>query len=180
MNGLSFINPLFQWAVFLVASLLSLFCALMMITRRNPIHAALWLIVAFFNLAVIYLTLHAQFIAVAQVIVYAGAIMMLIVFVIMLIHVESDFVRTGRLSGAKIIGAFITVILFLEIGAALYSGGGAPMKAAGPPAGPEQADSVVRVGTVLYGKYLFPFEIASILLLIGIVGAVVLSRRKND
>jgi NADH-quinone oxidoreductase subunit J len=179
MNGLSFINPLFQWAVFLVASLLSLFCALMMITRRNPIHAALWLIVAFFNLAVIYLTLHAQFIAVAQVIVYAGAIMMLIVFVIMLIHLESDIVYAGRLSGAKIIGAFITVILFLEIGAAIYSSGGAPVKAAAAPAGAAQ-DSVVRVGTALYGKYLFPFEIASILLLIGIVGAVVLSRRRND
>ena len=179
MNALSFINPLFQWAVFIVASLLSLFCALMMVTRRNPIHSALWLIVAFFSLAVIYLTLNAQFIAVAQLIVYAGAIMMLIVFVIMLIHLESEFVRRGRLSGAKIIGAFITVILFLEIAAALLSGGGAPVKAAAAPAGPTQ-DSVVRVGTVLYGKYLFPFEIASILLLIGIVGAVVLSRRRND
>ena len=177
MNGLSFINPLFQWAVFLVASLLSLFCALMMITRRNPIHAALWLIVAFFSLAVIYLTLHAQFIAVAQVIVYAGAIMMLIVFVIMLIHLESEFVRRRKLSGAKVIGAFITVILFFEVAAAVLGSG---CKTAKAPTGAALTGSVAEVGSSLYGKYLFPVEIASILLLIGIVGAVVLSRRRND
>ena len=67
----------------------------MMVTRRNPIHSALWLIVAFFSLAVIYLTLHAQFIAVAQVMVYAGAIMMLIIFVIMLIQLEIESTRRG-------------------------------------------------------------------------------------
>ena len=73
----------------------------MMVTRRNPIHSALWLIVAFFSLAVIYLTLNAQFIAVAQVIVYAGAIMMLIIFVIMLIHLESEFVQRREAVGAE-------------------------------------------------------------------------------
>ena len=180
MSDLSFINPLFQWAVFLAASIIALIASLLMVTRRDPIHAALWLIVAFFSLAVIYLTLHAQFIAVAQVIVYAGAIMMLIVFVIMLIHLESEFVKTGRLSGAKIIGAFITVLLFLEIAAAVLSTKWAPVAPVAVPAGQAQADSVVRLGTVLYGKYLFPFEVASILLLIGIVGAVVLARRRND
>ena len=96
----------------------------MMVTRRNPIHSALWLIVSFFSLAVIYLTLNAQFIAVAQVIVYAGAIMMLIIFVIMLIHLEIEFVQRRKLSGPKIIGAFITVILFLEVAAAVLSLGG--------------------------------------------------------
>ena len=124
MSDIGFINPLFQWAVFLVAAILSLFGAIMMVTRRNPIHSALWLIVAFFSLAVIYLTLNAQFIAVAQVIVYAGAIMMLIIFVIMLIHLESEFVRKRKLSGPKVIGAFITVILFLEVAAAVLSLGG--------------------------------------------------------
>ena len=92
----------------------------MMVTRRNPIHSALWLIVTFFSLAIIYLSLHAQFIAVAQVIVYAGAIMMLILFVIMLIHLERSR-RDGKISGAKIVGAFITIILFLEIVAAVLS-----------------------------------------------------------
>ncbi len=177
MSDIGFINPLFQWAVFLVAAIISLFGAIMMATRRNPIHSALWLIVSFFSLAVIYLTLNAQFIAVAQVIVYAGAIMMLIVFVIMLIHLESEFVQRRKLSGPKIIGAFITVILFLEVAAAVLSLGGKTAKAT---TGAALTGSVAEVGNSLYGKYLFPFEIASILLLIGIVGAVVLSRRGKD
>jgi NADH-quinone oxidoreductase subunit J len=177
MSDIGLINPLFQWAVFFVAAFISLFGAIMMATRRNPIHSALWLIVSFFSLAVIYLTLNAQFIAVAQVIVYSGAIMMLIVFVIMLIHLESEFVRKRKLSGPKIIGAFITVILFLEVAAAVLSLGGRTAKAA---AGAALTGSVAEVGASLYGKYLFPFEIASILLLIGIIGAVVLSRRGKD
>jgi NADH-quinone oxidoreductase subunit J len=177
---LVFINPLFKWAVFLVASILSLFCAIMMVTRRNPIHSALWLIGAFFSVAVIYLTLGAQFIAVAQLIVYAGAIMMLIVFVIMLIHLESEMIEKGRFSGGKIIGSFITVILFLEIAAALLSFKASGVKAVSSAAGSEQIGTVASVGTFLYGKYLFPFEIASILLLIGIIGAVVLARRRKD
>ena len=177
MSDIGFINPLFQWAVFLAAAVLSLFASIMMVTRRNPIHSALWLIVAFFSLAVIYLTLNAQFIAVAQVIVYAGAIMMLIIFVIMLIHLESEFVLRRKLSGAKVIGAFITVILFLEVAAAVLSNGCKTAKAA---TGAVLTGSVAEVGNSLYGKYLFPFEIASILLLIGIVGAVVLARRGKD
>jgi NADH-quinone oxidoreductase subunit J len=177
MSDIGFINPLFQWAVFLVAAILSLFASIMMVTRRNPIHSALWLIVAFFSLAVIYLTLNAQFIAVAQVIVYAGAIMMLIIFVIMLIHLESEFVRRRKLSGAKVIGAFITVILFFEVAAAVLGSG---CKTAKAPTGAALTGSVAEVGSSLYGKYLFPVEIASILLLIGIVGAVVLARRGKD
>jgi NADH-quinone oxidoreductase subunit J len=172
------VAPLFKWAVFIVAAVLSLFCSIMMVTRRNPIHAALWLIVAFFSVAVIYITLNAQFIAVAQVIVYAGAIMMLIIFVIMLIQLEGeDSTRKRRMTGGKMIATFITIILFLEIAAAVvtFRVGGQVKAAAG--AGAREMGTVASVGTALYGKYLFPFEIASILLLIGIVGAVVLARR---
>jgi NADH-quinone oxidoreductase subunit J len=178
MSAAGFINPLFQWAVFIVAAVLSLLGAIMMATRRNPIHSALWLIATFFSLAVIYVTLNAQFIAVAQVIVYAGAIMMLIIFVVMLIRVDTEFVRKRKLSGTKVIGAFITIIFFLEVAAAALSFGGktAGQAAAGAPL----TGSVAEVGISLYGKYLFPFEIASILLLIGIVGAVALARRGKD
>ena len=151
----------------------------MMVTRKNPIHSALWLIVAFFSLAVIYLTLHAQFIAIAQVMVYAGAIMMLIVFVIMLIQLEVEGLQRGRLSSAKIIGIFITAIFFLEMVAVLMSfKSGAAKVAAAPSA--EGMGTVASVGTALYGKFLFPFEVASILLLVGVVGAVVLARRRKD
>jgi NADH-quinone oxidoreductase subunit J len=173
----SFVDPGFRWAVFGVASVLSILCSIMMVTRKNPIHSALWLIVTFFSLAVIYLVLNAQFIAIAQVMVYAGAIMMLIIFVIMLIQLEVEGLKRGRLSGAKIIGTIITVLLFLEIIAAVMTFRGGDVKAAA--AAPDMG-TVASVGTALYGKFLFPFEVASILLLIGVVGAVVLARKKND
>lgn len=173
MSDMAFIGPAFQWVVFIFAAALALVGAIMMVTRRNPIHGALWLIVAFFSIAVIYITLNAQFIAVAQVIVYAGAIMMLIVFVIMLIHLETGFAYKTKLSGPKTLGAVITVILFIEIAAAVLTlRSKAPQAAATSPVG-----TVADVGTALYGKYLFPFEIASVLLLVGIIGAVILARR---
>ncbi len=170
----------FKWFIFLSMGLVSLFSSLMMITRRNPIHCALWLIVAFFCLGVIYLTLNAQFIAVAQVMVYAGAIMMLIVFVIMLIHLEREAVEKAKFSAAKTVGAFIAFILFLEIAAAVisYRVGGQTTGVTDLAKG--AAGTVESVGALLYGKYLFPFEIASILLLIGIVGAVILAKRRDE
>jgi NADH-quinone oxidoreductase subunit J len=176
MIDMAFVSPVFQWVVFVCAAVLALLGAIMMVTRRNPIHSALWLIVAFFSLAVIYLTLNAQFIAVAQVIVYAGAIMMLIIFVIMLIHLETGSVYRTRLSGPKAVGAVITIVLFLEIAAAVFtlrSGMGSAVAAGA-------SGTAADLGAALYGKYLFPFEIASVLLLVGIVGAVILARREKE
>src|SRR5512145_542886 len=87
----------FKGIVFLASALIAVVSSLLMVTRKNPIHSALWMIVTFFSMAVIYLLLNAQFIAVAQVMVYAGAIMMLILFVIMLVHME----RGGEVDSGK-------------------------------------------------------------------------------
>lgn len=171
---------LFSWLVFIGAGIVAIMASLLMVTRRNPIHSALWLIVAFLSIALIYLSLNAQFIAVAQAIVYAGAIMMLVLFVIMLIHLETEQEFTGKITGAKIIASFITIILLLEVAAAVLS---FQITGTKGPFTPEMLDSygnVRAVGMMLYGKYMFPFEIASILLLIGIVGAVVLSKRRKE
>ncbi|MBP1731760.1 MAG: dehydrogenase [Deltaproteobacteria bacterium] len=170
----------FSWLVFLSAALVAVVASVLMVTRRNPVHSALWLIVTFFSLGILYLSLNAQFIAVAQVIVYAGAIMMLILFVIMLIHLEKEPEQAKKVSGAKIIGSFITIILFLEIIAAVLAFQVTGRKGTFTPEVLARVGDVKAVGTALYGKYLFPFEIASILLLIGIVGAVVLSKRRKD
>ena len=109
----------FKGVMFIVLAVAAVVSSLMMVTRKNPIHSALWLIVAFFTMAVIYLILNAQFIAVAQVMVYAGAIMMLIIFVIMLIHMETGGESAAgtarRPKATRIAAAFITVILFVEI-----------------------------------------------------------------
>jgi NADH-quinone oxidoreductase subunit J len=168
--------------LFIGMALLSVIASLMMVTGKNPIHSALWMIVTFFAMAVIYLLLNAQFIAVAQVMVYAGAIMMLILFVIMLVRMETggegESPQGHRSIRTTAAGAVITVILFVEVlfGALYYRTTGRM--------GDYPADlvntigNVKAVGTVLYGQYLFPFEIASILLLVGIVGAVVITKRK--
>ena len=177
---LAMIDLGFRWLVFAVSSLVAIFGSLMMVTRRDPIHSALWLIVAFFSLGVIYLTLHAQFIAVAQVMVYAGAIMMLIIFVIMLIQLEVESTRKLRVTGTRVIGAFVTMLLFLEVVAAFVGFPGKGVTAAPAPISGAPLGSVASVGFSLYGKYLFPFEIASILLLVGVVGAVVLARRSKE
>ncbi len=172
----------FKGIVFIAAALVAVAASVLMATRKNPIHSALWMIVTFFAMAVIYLLLNAQFIAVAQVMVYAGAIMMLILFVIMLVRMETggegDRARKYRSRGIAIAGALITVILCVELlfGAWLYRmtgrSGNYPVDTV------NSIGNVKTIGALLYGQYLFPFEIASILLLVGIVGAVVIAKKK--
>ncbi|MDP1989708.1 MAG: NADH-quinone oxidoreductase subunit J [Syntrophales bacterium] len=172
----------FKGIVFIVAALVAVMASLLMVTRKNPIHSALWMIVTFFAMAVIYLILNAQFIAVAQVMVYAGAIMMLILFVIMLVHMERggeiDSGKPRRSVKTRIAWTLITVVLLAEVllGALSYQmtgqGGEYPVEVL------NRVGHVKTVGALLYSQYLFPFEIASILLLVGIVGAVVIAKRK--
>ena len=173
----------FKGLIFILAAILAIISSLFMVTRRNPIHSALWMILTFFSMAVIYLLLNAQFIAVAQVMVYAGAIMMLILFVIMLVHMEKGEEMSPeehrRSSKSRIAGVLITLILFVEMlfGILFYrmtgKTGDYPIDMV------NYAGNVKTGGSLLYGRYLFPFEIASILLLVGIVGAVVIAKRSK-
>lgn len=169
--------------LFLLMALTAVAAALLMVTRRNPVHSALWMIVTFLAMAVIYLLLGAHFIAVAQVMVYAGAVMMLILFVIMLVRLEQAGMEQqghpGRSTTAKIAWILLVVLLLVELIA-----GGLAYRMTGrlgayPAEVVEKAGNVKTVGSLLYGKYLFPFEVASILLLVGIVGAVVIARRRK-
>jgi NADH-quinone oxidoreductase subunit J len=172
----------FKGFVFMASALVAVASSLLMVTRKNPVHSALWMIMAFFAMAVIYLLLNAQFIAVAQVMVYSGAIMMLILFVIMLVQMEQggevDAGKSPRTVRTRIAWALIVVVLFVEIlaGVIFYRMTGQigqyPVEAV------NQVGHVKTVGAVLFTQYLFPFEIASILLLVGIVGAVVIAKRR--
>lgn len=172
----------FKGFIFIIAALVAIAASLLMVTRKNPIHSALWMIVTFFAMAIIYLLLNAQFIAVAQVMVYAGAIMMLILFVIMMVHMEKGPEDEGsKKSGAakaKVAGALITVILLVEVlfGSLFYQMSG--RSGDYPAEMVNNTGNVKTVGSLLYGQYLFPFEVASLLLLVGIVGAVVIAKRK--
>ena len=170
----------FKWFVFAVVALLATGSSLMMVTRRNPIYSALWLIVTFFSVAVIYVLLNATFLAIAQIMVYAGAIMMLIIFVIMLVHLEWGFQQRAKFSFPKLVGALITLLFFLQVLLAILVYRNAGRKGGYTPDVLMNTSNAQVVGSLLYGKYLFAFEVASILLLVGIVGAAVLAKRRKD
>jgi NADH-quinone oxidoreductase subunit J len=157
---------------------LSVVSALLMITRRSPVTSVLFLILNFFSLAGLYLTLQAQFIAIIEIFVYAGAIMVLFLFVIMLLNLGDEEQFTEKISYKKILGAGLAVGVLLEL---VYIIGLAP---AALPAGDlgrgAQIGTVEFLGTKLFTQFLFPFEITSILLLVAMVGAVLLAKKKLD
>ncbi len=171
------IGTVFQWLIFLGVAFTSIMTSLLVITRKNPIHSALFLVATFLCMAVLYLLLQSQFIAVIQVIVYAGAIVMLIVFVIMLLDLEEELRSGLKLLYSKVIGSVLAVFFFLGI---LYAVTASPLTGKTGPYTPEKVSANARaVGEVLFTQYLFPFEIASILLVAAIVGAVVLSKKRR-
>ena len=171
------IGTIFQWLIFLGMAFTSILASLLLITRKNPIHSALLLVLNFLCVAVIYLLLQSQFIAVVQVIVYAGAIVMLIVFVIMLLDLEAELRSGLKLLYSKVIGGGLAILFFFAI---LYSVAASSLTGKPGPYTPEKVSANVKVvGEVLFTQYLFPFEIVSILIVAAIVGAVVLSKKKT-
>jgi NADH-quinone oxidoreductase subunit J len=171
------IGTLFQWLIFMGVAFTSILTSLLVITRKNPIHSAIFLVLTFVGMAVLYLLLYSQFIAIIQVIVYAGAIVMLILFVLMLLDLQAELRSGLKLVYSKVIGTLLAVLFLFGI---LYSVIFSPLSGkVGPYAPGKLNDDVRAVGEVLFTQYLFPFEIVSILLVAAIVGAVVLSKRRT-
>ena len=148
--------------------------AVLTVTRRNPVQSVLFLILNFFCLALLYLSLHAEFLAIIQILVYAGAIMVLFLFVIMLLNLRDDGTRRETPRAAWIAGAAFALIVLLQLGVLLTGGGRTP----GAPI-PEDFGTVERFGTALFREYLVPFEMTSILLLAALVGVIILARKKT-
>ncbi|PYS03951.1 MAG: NADH-ubiquinone/plastoquinone oxidoreductase subunit 6 [Acidobacteria bacterium] len=152
---------------------------ILVITRHNVVHSAAFLGATLFAVAGIFLTLHAEFVAGVQVIVYVGGILVLFVFVIMLIAVERS-VHERQYNKQWTIALITSAILIVEIAYGLYRGRDSlVLPAVVPPAAAAAGGNSEQVGTALYTSYLLPFEIASILLLVAIVGAVVLSKKRT-
>ncbi len=150
----------------------------LVITARSTVHSVLFLVVNFLCVAALYVTLGAQFLAVIQVIVYAGGIVVLYLFVVMLVNLKrpaethKDRHRRSRL-------AFVVAcVLLAEIGAIALWGYAQPAGAVAPVAAGLASQNVEQVGMTLYTNYLVPFEVASMLLLVAMVGAIVLARRE--
>ncbi len=153
--------------------------SLLMVTRSNVIHAALLLVLTFFFLAGVYILAGAEFLAVVQVLLYAGGIMVLYLFSIMLMNVEVS-VRLRQFHRQSFFALIAAVVLAAEVWMVLARGSSYPAyKGFAWPVGATPGN-VEALGATLYTKYLFPFEVASILLLAAMIGAIVLAKRSID
>ncbi len=160
-------------------AIVSVVSAILMITRRNPVLSALYLILTFGSLAGLYLTLNAQFIAVVQIIVYAGAIMVLFLFVIMLINPEHEKGFYENNPKLKWLAVFIGVIIFFQLGYIFFIGN--PSSYITPDIQKSvEVGKVESIGRELYTKYIIPLETAAFLLLAATVGALVLAKKKFE
>ena len=169
--GMQWTGPEVWWWIIAIFTVLG---AVSTVTRRNNIAAVMSLVATFFGLAAMYAMLSAHFLAALQVLVYAGAIMTLFVFVIMVLN--RDEAEPWAWSGifTKVIGVFALVYLVTKVGAHLYTI--APAHPEGPPV---EFGTVAQVGEVLFTDYLFVFEAVSVLLLIAVIAAVVVARQRN-
>jgi NADH-quinone oxidoreductase subunit J len=163
--------------IFLYFAAVILFSAILMITRRNPIHSVMFMLLLFFHIAGLFVLLNAEFLAAVQLIVYAGAILILYLFVVMLLNVdrEQTAVRANRFWPWMIgFGVLIASEIVLLVSRGAFPGAdNKVMRFAG-------GAGVKDLGMVLYQKYLVPFEIASVILLVGLIGAVMLAKKKEN
>ena len=160
--------------IFAIGGIVSAF---LVVTRRNPIIAAIYIIINFFCLAGIYLTLHAQFIAVVQILVYAGAIMVLFVFVIMLLNLGDERSLRDGFSWKKVVaGGFGFGVLMELIYIFIMPNGAQTIEMTRA----TDIGTVEAIGRVLFTQFLFPFEVTSLLLTAAIVGAIVLAKKNLD
>jgi NADH-quinone oxidoreductase subunit J len=164
-----------ELVIFIILAIVSIAAALGLLTSRNAVYAALFLILNFATVAVMYLMLNAPFLAIVQISVYAGAIMVLFLFVIMLLGAErlGQPERRPGLQWQRPLAIVLAAVLLLQAGYVFFNRiGQTPVAEQLIGAGP------MEVGMMLFGPYLLPFEIASLLLLVAMVGAVVLTRDK--
>ncbi len=167
---------MFTTLLFILFAGMAIGCAVAMVSQRNPLYSAISLIGVLLSLACLYVMLAAPFIAAVQVIVYAGAIMVLVVFVIMLLNVEVEEPRRQRLRFLVPTAIVLAAILIAEAAFILHSVQRSPDT---PDYAVSNVGLTASVGAGLFTEYLLPFEITSVLLLMAIVGAMSLARRAN-
>ena len=164
------------WVFFALAAVL-LVSGVLVITARNPVHGVLFLVLAFFTAAAIWLLLRAEFLAIALVVVYVGAVMVLFLFVVMMLDINLERVREGfwrNLPVALLVGG-VMVLEMISVLANRIWGTGAPRRL------PADYSNTKELGLVLYTQYAYAFEIAAVVLLVAIIAAIALTlRRRKD
>jgi NADH-quinone oxidoreductase subunit J len=169
-----------QAAAFYLFATIVIASGVMTIFSRNPVHSVLWLILAFFNAAGLFVLLGAEFIAMLLIIVYVGAVAVLFLFVVMMLDVDTATMRAGFARYLPF-GALLALVLLVEIVfavAAWNAGGILPQAKAAPVSG--SIPNVEALGTVLYTRYLYIFEGAGLVLLVAMIGAIVLTHRTRS
>ena len=168
----------FEKILFYVFAGVLVFAAVMVITRRNPVHSVLFLVLAFFNAAGLWLLAEAEFLALVLVLVYVGAVMVLFLFVVMMLDIDVAAMRAGFIRylplGLLIAAAMLVEMLMVVgpkyIGLAAY---------AAPAARPADYSNTAELGEQLYTVYMYPFEVAAVILLVGIIAAISLTLRRR-
>jgi NADH:ubiquinone oxidoreductase subunit 6 (subunit J) len=158
--------------IFIILSVVTLGAAAMVVTSRNLFRSALWLVLAFFGIAAIFILLQAEFLAVVQVLIYVGAISTLIIFAVMLTRNMMD-PKAQRFNEQWGIVAGFGALLFVIL-LALLTRLSWPLAA-----GPVPADAIARLGEAFVGPYVVPFEVASVLLVVAMIGAIIIAREKE-
>jgi len=162
--------------LFYVFAAILLYAALRVITARNPVHAALHLVLAFFTASAIWMLLRAEFLAIVLVLVYVGAVMVLFLFVVMMLDINLDRLREGFWNYLPLglgVGALMVVEMVLVLGGKYFGAAALPN-----PPDPGAAYSNTKVlGRILYTDYVYPFELAAVILLVAIVAAIALTLR---
>ena len=165
--------------IFYIFAALSVFGALGVLFLKNPIHCALSLVGTFFCLGSIYVMLNAEFVAVIQVLIYAGAIMVLFLFVLMLLSSRDTEMSSNKWTVGKILAGLLSLGIFVQI-AYLFTGNELKLGTKGeyPIEVVEEIGSIALIGRLLFTDYILSFEIIVILLLVAVIGAVVIAKRK--
>ncbi len=167
----------FRTFVFYFLSAILVIAGLRVITSRNPVHAALFLVLAFFTASGIWMLLQAEFLAIALVLIYVGAVMVLFLFVVMMLDINLDRLREGFWSYLPL-GSIIALLMVAEMGLVLGGSYLGLLEAEVPQASADHSN-VQAVGRLLFTDYVYPFELASVILLVGIVAAVALTQRER-
>ena len=168
----------FDQIVFYFFATVLVFAAFMVITIRNPVKAAMFLVLAFFSAAGLWMLLEAEFLAIALILVYVGAVMVLFLFVVMMLDINIDRLREGYWD-YLVPGLTVAGIMVLEMATVLAGRQAGLLALAAPPPKPAEYSNTKELGRLLYTGYVFPFEIAAVILLVAIVAAIALTLRKR-
>ena len=167
--------------LFYVFAAVLLFAAFRVITARNPVHAALFLVLAFFQAAAVWILLKAEFLAITLVLVYVGAVMVLFLFVVMMLDINLDSARKGFWKHFPLAGT-VGAVIALEMSYVLMGGFREPPQGASAPVAGQlgaQVSNTKELGKVLYSQYIYPLEIAAVILLVAIIAAIALTLRER-